>query len=40
MRKRIAFQTEKQRLMRCRVVGDLLLVLQRKARTLLREPLR
>jgi hypothetical protein len=36
----IAFQTEKQRLMRCRVVGDLLLVLQRKARTLLREPLR
>jgi len=36
----IAFQTEKQRLQRRRVVGDLLLVQQKKAQTLLREPLR
>ena len=36
----VAFQTERQRLHRRRVVGDLLLVHQKKARTLLREPLR
>ena len=36
----IAFQTEKQRLTQRRVAGDLLLVHQRKARTLLWEPLR
>ena len=36
----VAFQTERQRLKQRRVVGDLLLVLQKKARTLLREPLR
>jgi len=36
----VAFQTERQRLKQRRVVGDLLLVHQKKARTLLREPLR
>jgi hypothetical protein len=36
----IAFHAEKQRLTQLRVVGDLLLVQQKKARTLLREPLR
>ena len=36
----IAFQTEKQRLTQRRVVGDLLLMHQKKARTLLWEPLR
>ena len=36
----VAFHAEKQRLMKLRVVGDLLLVQQKKARTLLREPLR
>jgi hypothetical protein len=36
----VAFQTEKQRLTRRRVVGDLLLVHKKKARTLLWEPLR
>jgi hypothetical protein len=36
----VAFHIEKQRLTRRRVVGDLLLVHQQKARTLLWEPLR
>ena len=36
----IAFHAEKQRLTQLRVVGDLLLVQQQTARTLLREPLR
>ena len=35
----IAFHAEKQRLTQLRVVGDLLLVQQQTARTLLREPL-
>ena len=35
----VAYQTEKQRLTQRRVVGDLLLVHQLKARTLLWEPL-
>jgi hypothetical protein len=35
----IAFHAEKQRLTQRRVVGDLLLVHQQQARTLLREPL-
>jgi hypothetical protein len=36
----VAFHAEKHRLTQLRVVGDLLLVQQQKARTLLREPLR
>ena len=36
----VAYQTEKQRLTQRRVVGELLLVHQQTARTLLREPLR
>ena len=36
----VAFHAEKQRLTQRRVVGDLLLVQQKKARTLLWEPLR
>jgi len=36
----IAFHAEKQRLTQLRVVGELLLVQQQTARTLLREPLR
>jgi hypothetical protein len=36
----IAYQTEKQRLRQRRVVGELLLVQQQQARTLLWEPLR
>ena len=36
----VVFHAEKQRLKQLRVAGDLLLVHQQKARTLLREPLR